>query len=132
MTTTELTARDEHQRAHRKHAAWQEEIDQWRAEHRRALETLEQATLFVQEHDALLDHHSEAIVEHEKALEAHEAAIAAERDEPASKMTEHDRLEEIHQNVLEQHNRFRGRHPALMQEMARLAVELHKVSHQPG
>ena len=134
MSTTEISPHEEHQRAARKHAQWSEEIALWKAEHQRALETLEQAREFVQEHDALLDHHSEAIAEHDRQLVAHEKAISAGdqiQDDPAM-AEEHRRLEQIHRDVLEQHNRFRGRHPALIQEIARLAVELHKVSHQPG
>ena len=134
MTETSMTAHEEHGRAQRKHAAWLEEIQQWKADHKRALSTLADVITFVEEHDALLDHHAEAIGEHEKRLQEHEAAIAASRggeDEPEV-AAEHRQLEELHHQVLEQHNRFKGRHPALIRQIAQLAVELHKVSHQPG
>jgi hypothetical protein len=134
MTAPSISAHGEHVRAERKHESWLKEIEVWKTEHRRALETLEMATMFVQEHDALLDHHMEKIAEHARALSEHEAAIASSGpdQEPSTMAAEHERLEDLHQGVLEQHNRFRGRHPALMKEIARLAVELHKVSHQPG
>jgi chromosome segregation ATPase len=134
MDTSGLTASEEHRRAARKHALLLNEIEQWKAEHARALDTLSRAERFVREHDALLDHHSELIAEHAKRLEEHEAAIAASSSghQDPSLSKRHEELEELHQKVLEQHNRFRGRHPALVREITQLAVELHKVSHQPG
>ena len=131
MSTPSMTPSDEHQRAERKHAKWLREIDDWKADHQRALLTLSQAEEFIREHDALLDHHAESIREHEQKIREHEARLE-QRAEGAEDQALHEELQQLHQRVLEQHNRFRGRHPALMSEITRLAVELHKVSHKPG
>jgi hypothetical protein len=132
MGRSGLTASEEHRRAERKHALLLEEIEQWKAEHLRALETLYRAETFIRDHDALLDHHADLISEHARRLEEHEAAIAAStsgRHDP-SLASQHEELEKLHQEVLEQHNRFRGRHPALVREITQLAIELQKVSHR--
>ena len=40
MNTPRMTSHDEHERAARKHVQWLREIDEWKADHQRALQTL--------------------------------------------------------------------------------------------
>lgn len=134
MMTDTLSPREEHRRAETKHAAWLSEITQWKEEHKRALAILEQAATFIREHDAELDEHAGAIRHHDAALKEHDKAVREnDNDKETPQMAaQHRQLQEVHDRVLGRHNQYRGRHPAMMQEVTRLGVGLRKVSHVPG
>ena len=115
----------------RDHAKWQEEINTWQREHARAIEILNQATNFIRMHDADLEEHGAAMVEHIAMLEKFRTAL--ENGEPVPPMTaEQEQLAATHAEAKLRHNRYRGRHKGLIDEVARLEVMLHKVSHHPA
>lgn len=97
------------------HALWTEEIAAWKKDHARALATLEQATSFILKHEAELDEHLKEVTEHE-------AAGMQSADEVRT-------LKERHFDVKLRHSSLRGRHRALIEEILKLQVTLHKAGH---
>ena len=97
------------------HEIWVKEIATWKAEHRRALNTLEETMAFIRAHDAELDEHLDSVGTHRQA-----AAQGRAPDEA---------MRERHLEVKERHNRFRGRHAGLIKEVLQLQVALHKAAH---
>jgi hypothetical protein len=121
--STVLSPRDP-AKCEREHRAWLQETERWRSDHRRALDTLQRTAEFIRGHEAELDRHEEAI-------RAHQSEIGARLQGGPGEGSESDerRLQEAHRRVLDEHNRFRGRHGSLVAEVLRLEVALHKASH---
>jgi hypothetical protein len=115
----------------RKHAKWLGEIDEWRREHRRALDVLVDAQDYISRHDQELSNHAEAIRDHERAMEETLQEGSA-TEVPVELSAEHQRIQDRHDGVEEAHLRSQGRHRAMMDGILRLKVVLNKVRHGSG
>lgn len=102
-------------RCEKDHAVWLDEIELWQRDHAGALETLEETARFIRRHDAEL-------VDHLREIDAHRRH-ADSGDEPSPEVRRQ------HLEVRRRHNIFKGRHRALVDEVLRLRVALHKAAH---
>lgn len=112
--TTQTAAVQDPAQCERDHLLWLEEIEQWKSDHERALRTLDEVSIFVRQHEAELDGHLADIERHRGQMGDGEVPVATQVR---------------HGEVRERHNRLRGRHRGMMDEITRLAVSLHKAAH---
>lgn len=108
---TDLTA----PQCEKEHARWLEEIAVWKRDHARALRTLIETADFIHRHDDELDEHLQEIETHREHQQTGADPTAAVREK--------------HLEVRRRHNVFQGRHRALIDEVMRLRVQLHKAAH---
>lgn len=96
------------------HVLWTEEIAAWRKDHARALATLEKTTSFILKHEAELEEHLIEVARHEAAEEGG---------------SDVETLKERHFAIKLRHNKLRGRHRSLIEQVLQLQVTLHKAAH---
>ena len=120
----------DHRQASREHAAWQKDIDNWRASYREALLSCARrlaSHLELENFEDALDRHEAAIAAHEQAVHRHEKALRLGHEGEAS--ASEDSLE-FHRLMGLRHERSRATHDQLERSYRAIVAALEMLSHR--